>query len=75
MKKLNERKLRWILRELKRGELSIYRIARQQGVTPRWVRKLRNRFRDRSFSEIQIGVCGRPPKPIPKAEKQLILEL
>jgi len=40
MKKLNQKKIRWIIREMKKGERSVYRIAKIQGITPRWAREL-----------------------------------
>jgi hypothetical protein len=33
MKKLNKRKVRWILREAEKGELSIYQIAKIQKIS------------------------------------------
>ena len=41
MTKLNERKIRWIMRELENGNLSIGEIASVQHVTPRRIRQLR----------------------------------
>jgi len=35
MRTLNPRKIRWILQELEKGELSVYRIAKTQKVSPR----------------------------------------
>ncbi|MCD6411959.1 MAG: hypothetical protein J7L20_06020 [Thermoplasmata archaeon] len=34
-RKLNQRKIRWIIREMEKGERSVYRIAKLQNVTPR----------------------------------------
>ena len=39
MKKLNQRKVRWIVREMDKGERSVYRIAKTMDVTPRWARQ------------------------------------
>ncbi|HEC93314.1 MAG TPA: IS481 family transposase, partial [Candidatus Atribacteria bacterium] len=44
MRKLNQRKIRWIIREMEKGERSVYRIAKLQNVTPRWVRELYRRY-------------------------------
>ena len=33
MKKLNQRKIRWIIKEIDKGELSKYSIAKQQKIT------------------------------------------
>ena len=40
MKKLNQKKIRWIIREMDKGERSVYRIAKTMDITPRWVRGL-----------------------------------
>ncbi|HEC87436.1 MAG TPA: hypothetical protein ENI49_06215, partial [Thermoplasmatales archaeon] len=47
MRKLNQRKIRWIIREMEKGERSVYRIAKLQNVTPRWVRELYRRYREK----------------------------
>jgi putative transposase len=75
MRTLNKRKLRWILREVKKSELSIYQIAKQQGVTQRWVRKLTQRYGNLPLYKIEIGIPGRPAKPVPEEEQKMILEI
>jgi putative transposase len=75
MRILNKRKLRWIIREVKKGELSIYRIAKQQGVSQRWVRELAKRYGNKPLYKIETGICGRPPKPIPEEEKKMVLDI
>lgn len=46
MTKLNPRKINWIMKELEKGELSVNRIAKVQGITGRRVRQLRE-YRDK----------------------------
>ncbi len=75
MKKLNLRKIRWILGELKRGELSVYKIARQQGVSPRWVRQLPKKYSGIPLYEIKILKPGRKKKPIPEEERELVIQM
>jgi putative transposase len=75
MKKLNLRKIRWILRELKKGEISTYQIAKQQGVTPRWVRQLPRKYAGIPLHKIRILKCGRKPKPIPDTETKTVFEI
>ena len=36
MRKLNRRKIRWIVGEMDKEELSVYWIAKIQGITPQW---------------------------------------
>ena len=40
MGKLNRKKIEWIIRELRKGELSIYAMAKIQHISQRWVREL-----------------------------------
>lgn len=73
MKKLNPRKIRWILREVEKGEMSIYRIARLQKISERWVRQLPGKYRNVKPYRIKLYKPGRPQKPIPEEEKKLVL--
>lgn len=75
MKKLNLRKIRWILREIDKGELSIYRIAKLQGVSGRWVRKLPTKYKDIPLQKIKILKCGRKRKAIEDYERETVLKL
>lgn len=68
MKKLNLRKIRWILKELKVGELSVYQIAKLQKVTPRWVRQLPRKYVGISSYKIKLFPCGRKPDIIQEDE-------
>jgi transposase InsO family protein len=75
MRKLNKRQLRWIIREMKRGEFSVYHIARQQGITPRYVRILMKKYGKIPLYKIRVGISGRPPNPIDENERKMVLEL
>jgi putative transposase len=75
MRVLNKRKLRWILREVKKGDLSVYKIAKQQGVTSRWVRKLARRYGDTPLYKIETGIPGRMPEPIAEKERTEVLKI
>ncbi len=72
MKKLNLRKIRWILKELKEGELSVYQIAKQQKVSSRWVRQLPKKYAGIPSYKIRILKCGRKPKEISKEEVDIV---
>ena len=74
MKKLNLRKIRWILREVEKGDMSIYQIAKQQKVSERWVRQLPKKYAEVRPYKIRIHKPGRKPKPIAEEEKKLVLE-
>jgi hypothetical protein len=75
MRILTKRKLWWILGEVKKGELSVYQIAKQQKVSSRWVRKLAKKYGSIPVSKIKTGVCGRPPKQISDEDKNEVLEI
>ena len=74
MRKLNHLKIRWIIREMKRGELSVYRIAKQQRISTRWARELHRKYMETGEYPYPRGP-GRPAKEISEAERKLILEL
>lgn len=71
MTKLNKRKVSWIIREIERGELSKWQIARQQGVTRQWVNELYKRYQ-RDGSLPFPGKPGRTPSPITTTELDLV---
>ena len=58
---------------MKRGERSVYRIAKIQGITPRWAREIYNTYKTKGE---YLYPCkpGRKPSPISSEDKQLILE-
>jgi putative transposase len=78
MKKLNLRQLRWIIRQCREGDMSVYRIAKQQGITPRYVRMLHRRFQDVPdylIEKIRLKKCGRKQKPIDDYERKMVLDV
>jgi putative transposase len=77
MRTLNLRKVRWIVREMHKGELSVYKIAKLQGVTPQHVRRLH-----RKYGKIQLYLlnksvclrkCGRKPILISPEETDAVI--
>lgn len=70
MKTLNQKKLNWVVRQMKLGQLSVWQVARQQGITPRHARRLFARFKD--CKQPRLKKPGRPPKPLPVEEVQLV---
>jgi putative transposase len=73
MRKLNQRKIRWIVREMEKGERSVYRIAKIQGITPRWVREIYNTYKA-TGEYLYPCKAGRKSSPISFNDRQLILE-
>ena len=72
MRKLNQRKVRWIIKEIDTQEKSIYRIAKIQDITPQWTRELHRRYHTTSEYPYPKK-SGRKPSPITPEEKQLVL--
>jgi putative transposase len=73
MKKLNQKKVRWIVREMDKGERSVYRIAKMMGVTPQWIREIHRTYH-RLHCYPYPKKSGRKPQPIPEDERTLVLD-
>lgn len=72
MKKLNKRKVRWIISEKQKGLLSNWQIAKQQCVSARWVNELHKRYLDTKEYPFPKA-CGRSCQAIlPKTEKLIL---
>ena len=65
------KKARWMIREMQKGELSVWQIAKQQQVTPQHARRLRSRFA--TEDAVCFKPCGRKPKLLSPEIEQLIL--
>jgi len=74
MKKLNQKKVRWIVREMNKGDRSAYRIAKIMGVTPRWVREI-YRVHQQTGQYPYPGKPGRKPRLVSIEERRLILDV
>ena len=70
MRKLNQRKIRWIVKELERGEWSARKIAKQQGISKAYMWRLYHRFKDDKHPKLLP--CGRKPKPITAEEVAIV---
>ena len=73
MKKLNQRKIQWIIREMKKGERSVYRIAKTMDVTPRWVRELYQNYKETKQFPFPKKP-GRKPRLVSTEERNIVLE-
>ena len=77
MRKLTNRGMKWVIREARRGEQSIYRIAKQQEITPRHARRLRLRYENVQgylIDQIHLQKPGKRPKQIDDDERRIVLE-
>ena len=73
MKKLNKRKIRWIVREIQKGELSIYQIAKQQKISKMHVWRIYNRFKQ--VKDPILLKPGRPSTPLKYEDIELIAKI
>jgi len=71
MKKLNKKKIQWIVREVERREQGVWSIARQQKITPRHVRRVAKKYKN--DKDPKLKKCGRKPREITKEEKDLVI--
>lgn len=74
MRKLNQKKIRWIIREIDNQERSIYSIAKIQEIIPQWSRQLHRQYHTTSHYPYPKK-SGRKPKPITEKEKKIVLEI
>jgi transposase InsO family protein len=74
MRKLNQKKIKWIIQEMGKEERSVYRIAKLMDITPQWVREIHRSYHETGAYPFPHK-SGRKQKPISKEEKNLILEI
>jgi putative transposase len=73
MKKLNQKKVKWVVKEIDKGERSVYRIAKTMKITPQWAREIHRTYH-------KTGEYPFPQKPGRKArlvsdeERNLVIE-
>lgn len=71
MKKLTKREVWWIIKQMKKGELSVYRIAKIREISSRWVRHIWKFYQD--TGEVPYPKkCGRKTVPISIKERALV---
>ena len=79
MRTLNLRKVRWIVREMHKKELSVYFIAKQQEITPQHTRRLYMRYKDVPLYKLNRTIClkkcGRKPRETTGFETNAVLEV
>ncbi len=72
MKKLNQKKIKWIVREGDKRDKGFYTIAQIQHITPRWARAVHKKYK--GIKEPKLLPCGRKPKQITEMERKLVIE-
>ena len=68
MKKLNKKKIKWIVKEVERRELGVWTIARVQDITIQHAYRIAKKFKDK---EPEFKRPGRKPKQITDEERNI----
>jgi putative transposase len=71
MRKLNNKKIKWTIKEIERRDMGAWTIAKQNGITPRWARELPKKYKNK---EIIFKKPGRTTEQITKEERDLVIE-
>ena len=72
MKKLNQKKIKWIVREGDKRDVGFYSIAQVQNITPRWAREVHRKYK--GIKEPRLLPCGRKPKSISDEERKIVVD-
>lgn len=72
MKKLNKKKIRWIVKEVERRDKGLYTIAQIQKITPQHVCKVYRKYR--GVKDPVLKQCGRKPRLITEEERNLVID-
>jgi putative transposase len=73
MKKLNQKKVKWIVREMDKGGRSVYRIAKTMDITPQWARGIHRIYHETGKYPFPQKP-GRKPQLVSTVERDLVLE-
>lgn len=74
MRKLNKKKVRWIIREMEKGEISAYRIAKIQKISQRYAWMLYRRYQETGEYPYPKRP-GRKPRPITEQERKDVKDM
>ena len=74
MRKLNKRKVKWIVREMDKEERSVYRIAKIMDITPQWAREIHKIYHETGEYPFPKK-SGRKPTPVSDEERDIILNI
>lgn len=72
MKKLNKRKIKWIVRQIDERNYGVWRIARIQKITKQHAYTVYKRFK--GVKDPMLLPCGRKPRPISSEETKLVVD-
>lgn len=74
MKKLNQKKVKWIVREMDKGERSVYRIAKTTGITPQWTREIHRIYHEAGEYPFPHKP-GRKSRRVSNEEREFVLQV
>src|SRR3989344_6284836 len=72
MKKLNQKKIKWIIKEVTKRDKGIWTIARAQNITKQHTYRVYKKYK--GINEPKLIPCGRKPNPISNEERKLVIE-
>ena len=72
MKKLNKKKIKWIVREVERRDRGVWTIAQIQNITKQHAYRVHRKYKDTKNPVIKK--CGRKSKPITDEERKLVID-
>jgi len=70
MRKLNKKKIKWIVKEIERRELGVWTIAQAQNITKQHAYRVARKFKN---CEPEFKKPGRKPKQINDEEKKIVI--
>lgn len=70
MKKLNKKKVKWIIKEVDKRGKGVWTIAQIQNISKQHAYRVYNKYKD--GSEPVFKKCGRKPRPITNKERKLV---
>ena len=73
MKKLNKKKIQWIVREVERREQGVWSIAKQQKITKQHAYRVAEKYKNDKNPKLKK--CGRKPREITKEERNLVVKI
>ena len=71
MKKLNKKKIKWIVKEVERRELGVWTIAHVQNITKQHAYRVAKKFKNK---EPEFKKPGRKPKKITDEERDIVIK-
>ena len=72
MKKLNQKKIKWIVKEVTKRDQGVWTIAQTQKITKQHAYRVYKKYKH--VSEPKLLSCGRKPKPVSEEERKLVID-